>query len=222
MTSSASSANMPRMKPEYGDVHVPAVVPGCRAAAPSIAIHACASSLSSRTAGSSNTCAGSGPRCRQAQRWRLAKGTCAPWTASTAITFLAHRVAPTPEQAVDAALARPNRPRAPFRPSRSARLMKSTTRPVTSARHRGGAAKVDTSRGVPSMPGHGCSDRAAGHLPAKRVSRHEGHVRHLSRQRRPHDLVGVFSCHDGNLMRSHHDHQLGLRAPPQAVRARSR
>ena len=50
---------------------------------------------------------------------QLAKGTGARWTASTATTSSAHRVAPTPEQAVDAAIAAGRIDRGPaVRPSR--------------------------------------------------------------------------------------------------------
>ena len=121
----------------------------------------------------------------------------ARWTASTAITSWRiasrrHRsrqwIAALAEGRIDRGL--------PFVRREGVRLMKSTYQTGDEA-----ASVIDadlrkfyTSRGrCRRRTGHWCRDGAAGDLPPKRVSRDEGHVRHLSRQPRPHDVEqGVF------------------------------
>ena len=178
------------------------------AAAPSTGtpIHACASSSSSPT-GSARPFRSSSTRTRRgasastplrAQRRsssRRAPG--ARWTASTATTFLAHRVAPTPEQAVDTAIAAGRIDRGlPFVRREGVRLMKSTYQTSDEA-----ARVVDEDlRKFYTSRGRAVDAQVTGAVTALQdiyrrnvFPSDESHVRHLSRQRRPHDVVGVFS-----------------------------
>ena len=109
---------------------------------------------------------------------------------------VAHRIAPTPEQAVDREIAAGRIPRElPFIRREGVRLMTATHGTADEAVR---AIENELRNFYASQgtgPHAGRRRRrvgAAEHLPAQRVSGHEGHVRHLSRQSRPHHLVRML------------------------------
>ena len=128
---------------------------------------------------------------------QLAKGTWRTMDCVDCHNVVAHRVAPTPEQAVDTALAAGRIDRGlPFVRREGVRLMKSTYQTGDEAARVIDAdlRKFYTSRGrAVDAQVTGAVTALQDDLPPKRVSGDEGHLRHLSRQPRPHDVVRVFS-----------------------------